>query len=92
MVDAIHNWEIDEIEGAQPFKAGDVDAKKGWVGSPLVMSVYATNLAKEVLRRASIEAIFGQTVLTSFKSEVANPSRQNHCSPHPAERAVTAAD
>lgn len=64
VIDAITNGNFAQKKGVNAFQTSQVITKLGWVGATLVMSVNAAVAAKEVLRRAGVELVLAQRVLT----------------------------
>jgi hypothetical protein len=63
VIDAVHDWNLKEIEWAYPVQTSHVHGMKVRVGSPLVMRVDTAAGAKEVQRDSRMEAVAGERIL-----------------------------
>lgn len=63
VVHAVGDGHFREVERADAFQAGDIDAVLVRIGATLVVGVDAAARAEEVLRGSGVEAVAGQGVL-----------------------------
>ena len=92
MVYAVHDRHVFEIERAHLVEASDIDAILVGIRSPLVMFVDTTMRAKEVLRRACVEAVASQDVLSLQNAAPAHLRRHDDSAAHSAIGTGAAAD
>ena len=88
MVGAVEHRHVFEVERAQSFQAGNVDAILMGIGAPLVERVDATLRTEEMFRRACVETVFAQRVFALVDPDAIEIGGDGHRTSHAAERTV----
>lgn len=92
MIDAVHHGHLGEVEWAYPVEASDVHGMEVWIGSTLMMGIYAAAGTEEMLHCSGVEAIGGQHVLALEDIDPAHFRHDDDGAAHPAVGAIAAAD
>jgi hypothetical protein len=90
VVHAVGDGHFREVERADAFQAGDIDAVLVRIGATLVVGVDAAARAEEVLGRSGVESIARQGLLAAEKLDAACLRRDDDRAAHAATGAIAA--